>query len=88
MNKIKRAPTEASAQKTQTPIVAQQIKSGKEFLPHPIFVEFAFLTNSKKELQKKGIRFLKTIPFPMIQFVERYYYTTKSVTYQYFFKNS
>ena len=43
--KIKSAPTEADAQKTQTPIVAKPIQYKGQLSKY--IVEFAFLSNSK-----------------------------------------
>ena len=51
--KIKSAPTEVDAQKTQTPIVAKPTLRNKESLTSTE-TEFAFLTNSHCE-REKGI---------------------------------
>ena len=50
--KTKSAPTEADAQKTQTPIVAKPIQYKGQYCTLTL-LEFAFLSNSQSEYEQK-----------------------------------
>ncbi len=53
--KIKSAPTEADAQKTQTPVVAKLTQCEMRCTYNYISQEFAFLSNSECDMQKQDV---------------------------------